>query len=120
MKEIKRFYRVCHSLNQKGLWYDTQGNFTGIIHSKFDFCANSKLQMPFDPEIVGWLSTTDTIENLYLWFPQEDIKRLQEHGYYIYEYWAEDYKEHRNHWVINELSSVRAKVHLILKSIIPA
>lgn len=59
-----KFYRVCHKETLQGLWYDYKGQFTGLIHNDFNFCANKDLEMDFDPEIVGWLSATDTLENL--------------------------------------------------------
>ena len=66
MKKV--FYRVANTETEQGLWYDFKGQFTGLIHSKFDFCMNTKLPMPFDPNIVGWLSATDTLEDLFNWF----------------------------------------------------
>ena len=50
--EKKIFYRVANNQTEQGLWYDFAGNFTGLIHSKFDFCLNTKLPMPFDKEIT--------------------------------------------------------------------
>ena len=61
--------------------------------------------MPFDPEVVGWLSATDTLEDLFDWFSEEDILRLEEHGYSIALYEATEYKLHNNHWVIKQNSS---------------
>ncbi len=48
--------------------------------------------MDFDDEIVGWLSATDSIESLFHWFSKEDIKQLQEHGWFIHEFEAEHVK----------------------------
>ena len=103
MKKV--FYRVANTETEQGLWYDFKGQFTGLIHSKFDFCMNTKLPMPFDPNIVGWLSATDTLEDLFNWFSKEDIERLEEHGYFITVYEATEYKFHQTHWVIKQDSS---------------
>lgn len=46
----KLYYRIAHEETQQGLWYDSKGNFTGLIHNKFNFCMNTNLQMPFDPD----------------------------------------------------------------------
>ena len=102
---MKNFYRVSNLETQQGLWYDMQGNFTGLIHDKFNFCMNYKLPMPFNPEIVGWLSATDSLEDLFLWFSEEDIQKLENYGYFIAEYETEDYKFHENHWLINQRTS---------------
>lgn len=104
--ETKTFYRVANNNTHQGLWYDFQGNFTGKIHNQFSFCMNSGLSMPYDKEIVGWLSATETLEDLYNWFPKEDIQKLEKHGYYITVYEAKEFKRHHNHWIINQDSSV--------------
>lgn len=74
------FYRVGNVETNQGLWYDNKGNFTGDIHKKFDFCKNSKLPMPYNPEIIGFLSAVNKIEDLSEWFSIEDLKNLGKHG----------------------------------------
>lgn len=106
----KLFYRVADLQTQQGLWYDMKGNFTGLIHDKFSFCLNTKLPMPYDPNIVGWLSVTETLEDLFNWFTIEDIQRLETFGYAIVVYSATEYKFHTNHWVINQDISVLERV----------
>lgn len=103
MKKI--FYRVCNTDTQQGLWYDYQGKFTGLIHYLYSFCKNQSLKMPYDAELVGFLSATDTIESLFNWFSREDIIKLQQYGYFIYEYEATNAREYKNHWVIEKASS---------------
>ena len=102
----KLYYRIAHEETQQGLWYDSKGNFTGLIHNEFNFCMNTNLPMPFDPDLVGWLSATDSLEDLFNWFSKEDIERLEDYGYFIAEYEATDYKFHENHWLINQSTSV--------------
>lgn len=101
----KIFYRVSNH-DGEGLWYDQYGNFTGLIHTKFNFCVNNRLPMPFDEDIRGYLSAAQTLDELWIWFPREDVLKLQKHNVYISVYSATDYKEHSGHWVINENSSV--------------
>jgi len=96
---MKTFYRVGNK-NHEGLWYDKYGNFVGLIHDKFDFCKNKNLPMPFDKNVVGWLSATKTLDELYFWFSIEDIKELQKHGYSILEYKTSLYKRYKNHYII--------------------
>lgn len=98
----KVFYRVGNITSEQGLWYDFKGNFTGLIHDKFNFCKNSKLPMPFDLNLVGWLSATDSLEDLYNWFSEQDIERLKEYGYKILIYEADEYKAYNNHWIIKQ------------------
>jgi hypothetical protein len=82
----KKYYRVCHHETLQGLWYTFNGQFTGLIHNEFNFCANTKLAMDFDPTIVGWLSAVESLEDLWKWFTQDDIRLLQEHGWFIHEF----------------------------------
>lgn len=114
--ETKIFYRIGNVKTKQGLWYDYDGNFTGLIHDKFSFCTNSKLPMPYDPKIVGWLSTTDKLNDLFLWFTKEDIKNLEPFGYGITIFEATDYKIFENHWVINQQNSI-FKVQIPIDSI---
>lgn len=102
---LKKFYRVANIETNQGLWYDMKGNFTGLIHNEFAFCKNTALPMPFDPELVGWLSATETLEELFMWFPETDILKLSNYGYKIFEYESTDFKQYKNHKVINQKTS---------------
>lgn len=104
---MKKYYRVCHIVTLQGLWYRFDGEFTGLIHDKFNFCVNSDLKMDFDEELVGWLSATDSLETLYQWFSKEDIKQLQEYGWFIHEFEADEVKfyERFKHLVIKQETS---------------
>lgn len=101
---MKMFYRVCNTKTQQGLWYRFNGDFSGLIHNEFDFCKNSFLKMDFDLELVGWLSATDSLDTLFNWFSEEDIKRLQDHGWFIHVYETDSYKfyERFQHTIINQ------------------
>lgn len=103
----KKFYRVCNPSSEQGLWYAFNGEFTGLIHDRFSFCTNSKLAMDFDEELVGWLSATENLEDLWKWFSREDVEQLQNHGWYIHEYEATEYKfyEKFQHMVISQETS---------------
>lgn len=102
---VKLFYRVSNSKTNQGLWYDFEGNFTGLIHEKFNFCKNKDLEMPFCEEIRGYLSATDNLDDLFQWFPVKDIKKLQNYDYTIDVYASVDHKFFKNHWVINQNTS---------------
>ncbi|MDD4438325.1 MAG: hypothetical protein PHS04_09855 [Tissierellia bacterium] len=96
------FYRVGNIKTRQGLWYDFDGNFTGLIHKEFDFCQNKDLQMPFDAGITGWLSATLTLDELFTWVPIKDMLQLQEHGYVIEVHEAFNFRMHNGHWVIKQ------------------
>jgi len=104
---MKRFYRVSNFETQQGLWYNFNGDFTGLIHDKFSFCQNNELKMDFDETLIGYLSATPDLDELYKWFPIDDITKLQEHGYYIHEFETDDYKfyDRFQHFVINQEKS---------------
>lgn len=106
--KTKTFYRVCHENTKQGLWYCPEGTFTGLIHDKFKFCKNSTLEMHFDEELTGWLSATESLEDLMNWFSEEDIKELQKHGWFIFEYAVKDYKfyDRFQHYIINQETSI--------------
>lgn len=101
----KVFYRVGNVNGEQGLWYDMNGTFTGDIHTKYKFCTNSKLPMPYDKNIVGYLSVVDNLDDLYKWFTREDIEALKPYGFRIVVYLSNDYKLHNNHYIINKNTS---------------
>jgi nicotinic acid phosphoribosyltransferase len=116
MSSKQTYFRVCHKDTLQGLWYAFNGEFTGLIHNQFSFCANTNLAMDFDEEIVGWLSAVETLENLFFWFTEKDIKALQKHGWFIHEFEAEDVKfyERFQHTVIKQDTSKVVKVHELM------
>lgn len=113
---MRKFYRVCHEDTMQGLWYNSSGEFTGLIHKNYNYLKNSSLKMPFDDELVGWLSAVESLEDLYFWFPSEDIKSLQAYGFYVYEYLTEDYKfyDKFQHTVIKQSTSILSKKIILL------
>ena len=99
------YYRIPNAETGQGLWYDEKGNFTGLIHNEFDFCMNKDLPMPFDEDLVGWLSATDSLDDLFNWFSKDDIEKLEPFGWFITVYEAEKVKQYKNHLVICEKTS---------------
>ena len=110
MNHSRIFYRIGHKDNSQGLWYDCNGNFTGLIHNVFNFCINKNLQMPFDKELIGWISATDSLDDLFNWFPIQDIIELEKHGYNICVYKAKKVKEYKNHLVICKETSIKTGI----------
>lgn len=114
---MKTYYRVANKDTKQGLWYDSKGNFTGLIHNELNFCMNNGLPMPFDNELVGWLSATDSLDDLFNWFSIEDIKRLENYGWFITVYEAEMVKQYKNHLVICQETS-KLKKHILLNELL--
>lgn len=113
---MKKFYRVCDEVGGQGLWYKPNGEFVGLIHTRFNFCKNHDLKMDYDRDIVGYLSATDSYDTLMQWFDEDDIRKLQEFGFYIFEYEVTDYwfYEPFKHWVINQETSKQVKKIILL------
>jgi hypothetical protein len=104
---MKSFYRIGNQ--STGLWYDCTGNFTGHIHTdKYNWLKASELQMPFDQQLIGFISVADSLEHLYHWFTRDEIVNLQNDGFCIEEWRSDDYKfyETYKHNVINQRTSV--------------
>lgn len=113
-----KFYRVCNIDTQQGLWYDYSGKFLGLIHDEFSFCSNSSLRMDYDEELVGWLSATQSIDDLYKWFTVEDIIELQTRGWCIHEYDVRRFwfYEPFQHFVICQETSVPVRKIMLIKT----
>jgi hypothetical protein len=117
---MKTFYRVCNPTTEQGLWYDFKGNFTGLIHNEFNFCKNTDLKMDYDPELVKWLSATESIDDLFQWFTFQDILNLQDRGWYVHEYETENFKFYNRfkHFTICQTTSIlKRKIELYKVSI---
>lgn len=104
--DMRTFYRVNHYRTGQGLWYNYQGDFTGLIHDRFSFCKNKDLAMDFDPDLVGWLSATPTVEELHQWFPHYDLTALAKDGWYLHEYNVPEehcrFYDKFQHWLIRK------------------
>jgi hypothetical protein len=111
----KLFYRIGAE-DKKGLWYNTDGTFSGAIHKEFTWLNASNLNMPFENELIGYISVADSLEHLYQWFTKQEILKLQEQGFSILEYKASDYKFYDlyKHNVINQETSILHNI-IILK-----
>lgn len=102
----KIFYRVENPKTQNGLWYDIEGNFTGIIHrDEFNMLQNHKLPMPFNKDIQGWLSCVEKIEEIEAWFNKDDMMILRPKGYVLSEYESTDFKKVDGHWIMKREAS---------------
>lgn len=107
MEKTKSFYRVNNLDKTTGLWYNNDGKFTGLINSKYDNLKASALPMPFDTELVGWVSAIETLEHLFEWFTLEELKSLQKDHFFISEFAVVNYKHYEkyNHPVIEQSTS---------------
>lgn len=112
---MEEFYRVCHKNTKQGLWYSEKGEFTGLIHDRFCFCANTSLQMDYDPKIVGYMSAVRSLNDLFNWFTREDILKLQDHDFFIHKYLSNDviFYERFQHPVIKAESAILVETILL-------
>jgi hypothetical protein len=113
---MNTFYRVCNLETYQGLWYDYKGNFTGLIHNEFKFCANSELRMDFDHELIGWLSAVKELDHLWQWFSKEDVLKLQEHNFFIHQFECDEHRfyERFQHLVINQTNAIPTQKIILL------
>lgn len=110
----KTFFRIGTE-DKEGLWYNNKGEHTGRIHSEFSFCNASKMEMPLDEKLVGFLSAAESMKDLFKWFTKEEIIKLQEKGFHVYEYESSDYKYYFNfkHYVfLEETATLKNKFTL--------
>lgn len=85
-----KLYRVGRMTtgDYKGLWYDDDGQYTGDIH-KLEGAAAAALPMGRHPIFTDagtkWVSTTDQLSTLAMWFSASDMRQLYPQGYRIME-----------------------------------
>lgn len=108
------FFRVHHPDNL-GLWYNANGEFTQEIQKHDISCAN--LEMDYNEDCVGgFLSCTDSLDNLFNWFSKAEIQRLEEAGYRACVFKANESKFHEKykHFLFKEEGSILvAQIKLI-------
>lgn len=102
-------YRVGKRLGQDGLWYDKDGNETGLIHKLKE--GNAKL-LPmgkhpiFSSDGYQWISTTDTTEMLPMWFSENDMKELIDQDYEVFKIEVSGYRRFHFEGYSHEVFSV--------------
>lgn len=110
----KTFFRIHHPDNL-GLWYNKDGVFTRELDKYSLSCAN--LEMDKNDDCAGgFLSCTDTLDNLFNWFTREEIQRLEEAGYRACVFKAQEHKFHDKykHFLFKEEGSILvAQIKLI-------
>lgn len=86
---VQSLFRVGHAQGNDGLWYDQHANYTGKIHTLSDGSAG-KLPMGYHPIFSqggkAWRSVTSKVEDIALWFSEQDMKELLQRGYQLEEY----------------------------------
>jgi len=96
-------YRIDQKISEvfghdEATLYGSRDSFIPFYAGKHQICE-------LEPE--SYISATDSLLTLLGWFSEEDILRLQEHGFYIHIYKSEDYwfYEPFQHFVINQKHS---------------
>src|SRR5690606_23247740 len=88
---MKTVYRI-QSIRNESLWYTFNGEFTDRIKK----ITGQSIPMPYDKarETTGeikLLSAVADIHNLPLWFSKDQIDKLFNSGYSLFEYQVEDF-----------------------------
>lgn len=88
---METIFRI-QSIRNESLWYSFDGKFTDRIKK----ITGQSIPMPFDKkrETVGkvkLLSAVADINNLPLWFSSQQIEKLFNNGYSLFEYQVENY-----------------------------
>lgn len=96
----KLFYRVEGIDGHAGLWYDRDGTFTNRIKTIEPACINCDLPMPYDDQVLGYVSAVDDLADLYAWFSKEDLQAMLKYGFVLKIFESTDYKYYHNHWLI--------------------
>ena len=88
-------YRVANLDTNVGLWYNNDGVKTDFIHTLHD-ARGAALPMDFDDTLAGgWLSAAHKLDELTVWFSEEDFNELLLRGYGVYKYEVEDFRFHQ-------------------------
>lgn len=108
-------YRVGKRIGQDGLWYDKDGNKTGLIHKLKE--GNAK-HLPMDKHPIfrsdgyNWISTTDTIEMLPKWFSENDMKELIPQNYEVFKIDVSEYRRFHFESYTHEVFSVHQMLNM--------
>lgn len=88
-----KIYRVTSTDKDCSFWYDENGQPSEVF-KEYGWLTASKLPMPFDQNMVGWLSGTFTMEQLYGWFSKEELIELCKDGKYcLHEYETNEWRD---------------------------
>lgn len=94
-KTKKHVFRIANLDQNRGLWYNPDGKYTGEIHSDLTFCRSSAFKMPYDEQLADvWKSATNSATELLNWFNIEEIEQLEKHNFFVAIYATNEYKMH--------------------------
>ncbi len=90
-------YRVENQLTMIGLWYNAEGEKTDFIKSvPGALCAD--VPMEFDPDFTGgWYSAGESVEQMSSWFSAQDVAKLTQVGYELFEIQVPEYRVRNGH-----------------------
>jgi hypothetical protein len=109
-KSSQLYYRVQQEDNTQGLWYNRDGTFNNrIVTPEYNYLKAHSVPMSFDKEIAGgWLSAVKNIKTLDNWFSKDELEKLKEQGFYVFEFKVEQarFYEPYQHDLIHAESSI--------------
>jgi len=95
--EPKWLWRLESTIPDKGLWYDSKGNYVWTIGELKD-CKTKDLPMDWDERYhkdgKSWFSSCSNKEDLMHWYSVKDANDLLEKGFVFTRYLATDYVEY--------------------------
>lgn len=95
--EPKWLWRLESTIPDKGLWYDSKGNYVWTIGELKD-CKTKDLPMNWDERYhkdgKSWFSSCSNKEDLMHWYSVKDANDLLEKGFVFTRYLATDYVEY--------------------------
>ena len=95
--EAKWLWRLESTLPDKGLWYNSKGNYVWTIGELPD-CKTKDLPMDYDERYhkdgKNWYSSCSNKEDLMHWYSLQDANNLKEKGFVFTRYLATDYVEY--------------------------
>jgi hypothetical protein len=94
-------FRIENPDSQKGLWYDSNGNYSGVITTIGD-AKSADLPMEFDEDFGrdgNWHSACQSMEVMRDWFTKNDLQKLSALGYKLFQLQVPSYKVLNGHAV---------------------
>lgn len=115
----KWVYRLESTTDNKGLWYDADGNYIFLI-GELDNCPSRDIPMGYDERYrqggKSWFSSCSDVAHLTHWFSIDNAKELIDRGFQFYKYLARDYVEYEKETVFLK-ETVKKRVPLSLEEV---
>lgn len=89
-----KIYRFENTVTEHGMWYQSNGVFDPFIFKLTDGISKD-LPMEhherYSKDGFRWFSGCSSLEQLKMWFSEQDMLELRRNGYGLYEFKSEQY-----------------------------